>query len=410
MRRTTGVLLVAGLLIVTGITMPGRDANAIRLGALYPLTGPASPGGLEELHGLQLAAELTNAAGGVHGRPIDLVVRDSPSPEAAVGAAQNLTRGDHVPLVLGANSSVIALRAEQTVLADGAIYWETGAVASSLLSSGSPHFFRTGVDGSALGAGSAQFTAEILAPLLHLASIRVAVLYVDDIYGQSVAAGALREAQAQGLDVISSIPYSPNAPNYSAMVAAVKRAAPDVLFVASYLSDGVAFRRAALAAHLKVSAMIGTSSAFCMAAFGDLLGADAVGLYASDKPGAAINTRALSPEAASLFATVRRDYYMKYAVQPSPTALAGFVSGWVLFHNVLPRVADVDVDSVAAAARLIDLPDGSEINGAGVRFAASGQNLRPASIIWEWQGVRDIEPVYPPTYALRQPVLLPIDQ
>jgi branched-chain amino acid transport system substrate-binding protein len=410
MHRAAGALLVLGLLIATGMTVPSGDAAAIRLGAMYPLTGPESPGGLEEWHGLQLAAELTNAAGGVGGRPIDLVVRDSPSPEAAVEAAQSLTRGERVPLVFGANGSTIALPASQTVLADGAVYWETGAVASNLLDSRSPHFFRTGVDGSALGAGSARFTAEILAPKLQLATIRVAILYVDDIYGRSVASGAVREAQARGLDVIASIAYPPSAPDYAAMVGAVKRAAPDVLFVASYLGDGVAFRRAALAAHLHVRAMVGTSSAFCMAAFGDLLGADAVGLYASDKPGPTINIRALTPAAASLLGTVRRDYYDRYAVQPSAAALAGFVSGWVLFHEVLPRVDQLNADALARVARGLDLPEGSEITGAGVRFAASGQNLRPASIIWEWQGVRDIEPVYPPTYALRQPVLLPIDQ
>jgi ABC-type branched-subunit amino acid transport system substrate-binding protein len=80
MHRAAGALLVLGLLIATGMTVPSGDAAAIRLGAMYPLTGPESPGGLEEWHGLQLAAELTNAAGGVGGRPIDLVVRDSPSP------------------------------------------------------------------------------------------------------------------------------------------------------------------------------------------------------------------------------------------------------------------------------------------------------------------------------------------
>lgn len=398
------------LVIATGMTVPSGGAAAIRLGALYPLTGPESPGGLEEWHGLQLAAELTNAGGGVAGWPIDLLVRDSPSPEAAVEAAQSLTRGERVPLVFGANGSTIALPASQTVLGDGAVYWETGAVASNLLDFHSPHFFRTGVDGSALGAGSARFTAEILAPKLQLATIRVAVLYVDDIYGRSVAAGAVREAQARGLDVIASIPYPPNPPDYPAMVSAVKRAAPDVLFVASYLADGVAFRRAALAGHLHVRAMVGTSSAFCMAAFGDLLGVDAVGLFASDKPGPTINTRALTPSAATLLGTVRREYYGKYAVQPSAAALAGFVSGWVLFHDVLPRVDHLNADALARVARGLDLPEGSEITGAGVRFASSGQNLRPASIIWEWQGVRDIEPVYPPTYALRQPVLLPIDQ
>ncbi len=76
-------------------------------------------------------------------------------------------------------------------------------------------------------------------------------------------------------------------------------------------------------------------------------------------------------------------------------------------------MSHLDPDHLAVAARSLDLPEGSEITGAGVHFAPAdapdaGQNRRPASIVWEWQGPRQIVPVFPPAYALKDPVLLPI--
>jgi branched-chain amino acid transport system substrate-binding protein len=413
-RRLSAIVL---LVFVASCGQPSFSGESLKIGALYPLTGPESAGGKEEWRGVALAAEMVNAEGGWRGHRIELVVKDSPSPEAAVEVATSLVEKEKLPIVLGAHGSTIAMQAAAATLSRGAIYWETGAVASDLLGFHDPHFFRTGVDGRMLGAASARFTAEVLASRLNMPAdgIRVAALYVDDVYGRSVAEGAVAEAEQRRLRVVGNVPYSAQRPDYGAMVDAVKQANADVLFVASYLQDGVTFRREALQRHLHVRAMIGTSSAFCMPAFGNMLGAQAVGLYASDKPGVDINRKALSPEAARLLDRVKHEFQSKYGIRPGAAALAGFVSGWVLFHQVLPRVERVTPDAVAAAARSLDLPEGSQITGAGVRFAPAdsadaGQNRRPASIIWQWQKIRQIVPVYPPVYAVSEPAVLPIDQ
>jgi hypothetical protein len=61
-----------------------------------------------------------------------------------------------------------------------------------------------------------------------------------------------------------------------ALIHRVAQSHPDVLFVAAYLDDGVAIRRAMVAARLPLVANIGTSSSYCMPAFGNRLGAQAV--------------------------------------------------------------------------------------------------------------------------------------
>jgi len=61
---------------------------------------------------------------------------------------------------------------------------------------------------------------------------------------------------------------------------------------------------------------------------------------------------------------------------------------------------------IAAAARSLDLPNGSLPNGGGVRFSTAasqlGQNVRAADVIWQWQAPRVSVVVWPPVYATGQ--------
>ena len=90
---------------------------------------------------------------------------------------------------------------------------------------------------------------------------------------------------------------------------------------------------------------------------------------------------------------------------------------WALFHDVLPAAAssaDVTPQSIAAAARALDLPEGSLPNGAGLHFSSDpatlGQNERAVGVIWQWQAVRTYTFVWPPTYATGSIGFVPLTQ
>jgi hypothetical protein len=86
-------------------------------------------------------------------------------------------------------------------------------------------------------------------------------------------------------------------------------------------------------------------------------------------------------------------------------AVAGFVGGWTLFHNVLPQLSTpLTSESIRAGALKVDVPTGDSINGGGVRFGAvgsldEGQNTRAAAVIGQWQAVGLMKVLYPTAYA-----------
>jgi hypothetical protein len=91
-------------------------------------------------------------------------------------------------------------------------------------------------------------------------------------------------------------------------------------------------------------------------------------------------------------------------------AVAGFVGGWTLFHEVVAKLSgSITSETVRAAALKVDVPIGDGINGGGVRFGADGsldegQNTRAAAVIGQWQAVGVMRVVFPAAYATGTPM------
>jgi|ERR1700680_151239 len=398
-----GALLVS-LLAGACASVAASAPTPLRIGAIFPLSGGA-PGSTDEYLGVSLAAEMVNASGGVGGKRISLVSRDVET-ESQVSAAVSSLRSDGVPVVIGAYSSQLSIPAAAAVSAGGMVYWETGAVADRVTGQGSPLVFRVGVNGAELGSNSGKFIIQQLIPRMGISPARVRVAFVtaDDQYGHSVADATRVAVEAGGLSVTGESVYNPYTPNWAPVMRTIATARPDILVLSSHVQDGIAFRRAFLAAGLQVRVFMGTTMAQCDQDFGNVLGSAAVGVFASDRPQGNFNPNALDPQARALYDRFAALWRQRTG-QPAPDeeGIAGFSAAWVLFADVLGRAGDGGAAGIAAAARSLDLPAGSLPNGGGVLFSTAarqlGQNLRAADVIWQWQAPRVSVVVWPPVYA-----------
>src|ERR1700681_1817993 len=397
--------LIVPLLAGACASVAASAPTPLRIGAIFPLSGSEAPGSTDEYLGVTLAAQMVNASGGVGGRRISLDTRDVET-QGQIPAAVSSLRNDGVPVVIGAYSSQLSIPAAAAVSAGGMVYWETGAVADRVTGQGSPLVFRVGVNGAELGSNSGKFIIQQLVPRMGISPTKVRITFVtaDDQYGHSVADATRTAVQAGGLSVTGESVYNPYTPNWAPVMGAIAAARPDILVLSSHVQDGIAFRRAFLAAGLQVRVFMGTTMAQCDQDFGNVLGSAAVGVFASDRPQGNFNPNALDPQARALYDRFAALWKQRTgAAAPDEEGIAGFSAAWVLFADVLGRAGDDSAASVAAAARALDLPAGSLPNGGGVLFSTAagqlGQNLRAADVIWQWQAPRVSVVVWPPVYA-----------
>src|SRR5215211_8010864 len=112
-RKTYVTLLALLLALGAGLSGAGcrrQDARVVeapppervRVGAFMSLSGDTAQYGISALNGIRMAVEEANAAGGVRGRRVDLVIRDTRSDSAETAlVVEKLAREERVHALLG---------------------------------------------------------------------------------------------------------------------------------------------------------------------------------------------------------------------------------------------------------------------------------------------------------------------
>src|SRR5579872_2393849 len=106
--------------LASGLAAPAIAANdPIKIGYMPALTGPSSSTGIGINRGVELAVNMINDAGGIGGRKLDLIVRDTQSdPTKAVNAAAELTQRQKANIIWGPLNSGETLAAVGPIARD----------------------------------------------------------------------------------------------------------------------------------------------------------------------------------------------------------------------------------------------------------------------------------------------------
>ncbi|MDJ0722074.1 MAG: ABC transporter substrate-binding protein, partial [Desulfobacterales bacterium] len=98
--------LVIAVLVIMLAAVPAFGADSVKIGAILAVTGPASFLGGPEARTLEMLVEQTNAAGGINGKQVELIIKDSgASPEKAISFAKQLIEEEQVVAVIGPSTS-----------------------------------------------------------------------------------------------------------------------------------------------------------------------------------------------------------------------------------------------------------------------------------------------------------------
>src|SRR5215510_11592825 len=157
--KTAGAAVAAA-----GIAKPAvAQKSPIQIGYLPALTGPSSSTGVGINRGVQLAVQEINSAGGIDGRQLELISRDTQSdPTKAVNGAAELTRGHKVSVVFGPINSGEALAVVPLLARANVPQLHPCWVDSLADPKKYPMCFRNGPTNQQIGGAANRYVVEVL--------------------------------------------------------------------------------------------------------------------------------------------------------------------------------------------------------------------------------------------------------
>lgn len=210
-----------------GVLAAGPALADIKIGFNVPLTGFAAADGQSSLNGAKLAVAQANAAGGVNGEKIELVVYDDQaSPKEAVPVATKLVEKDKV---VGAASGSYSgsTRAAAGIFQAGKVpYVVAYAIHPDITRTGN-YVFRVSAMGEVQGRGGAKLVSS-------LGKKKVTIITVKNDFGQALAAGFKEAAPKFGLQITGEYEYGMADRQFGAVVSKVKADEPEVIYASGY--------------------------------------------------------------------------------------------------------------------------------------------------------------------------------
>jgi branched-chain amino acid transport system substrate-binding protein len=228
-RRTVlkaGTALAVSALAAPPILTFGRGETPVKVGMIDPVTGTYAAEGDGEISGAKMALDEINKAGGMIGRPVDLIIEDS---AANAGLAQQkadkLIDKDQVDMLMGAVSSAVALSINQAAHSRGKLYMATGGHTDPVTGS-ECHWctFRICTTTWMLADALAQ-------TLLKKFGKRWYFITPDYAYGHSIQENFTKILAKAGGTVLGNSLSPLGATDYSSYLIAAQAAKPDVLMV-----------------------------------------------------------------------------------------------------------------------------------------------------------------------------------
>lgn len=207
-------------LAVLAATLAGPPALAeepIKIGAILAVSGPASFLGAPEANTLQMLVDETNARGGIRGRKIQLIVKDtSASPEKAISFAKQLIEEERVFAIIGPATSGETMAIKNLVEESKTIMLSCAA-AEVIVQPVAPHVFKTAQKDS-------HAAMKIFQQMQKMKITRVGVLTSNTGFGKAGKEQIEKLAPQYGIQIAASEVYDKAATDLTAEVTKMKAA------------------------------------------------------------------------------------------------------------------------------------------------------------------------------------------
>ena len=203
--------------------------NTVKIGAFLSLSGATSAYGISAANAIKLATEETNRNGAINGQQIELEIEDDHSNTQEVpGIVEHLIKEHKIHALIAEPVSTRAMMAAPVAQQNKIVMISSASVKPELTQQGD-YIFRACFISSTEGEAIAKFAAD------RLKAKKVAIILDDKNDYAVVLAGFFADSfKKLGGEIVSQQKYEANATDLSSQMAAIKTAAPDVVFAPGF--------------------------------------------------------------------------------------------------------------------------------------------------------------------------------
>ncbi len=385
--------IILGVLITFGLNFTAATAEDVKIGVLYPLTGPVAQVGKDAVAAVETAVDIINNShdipiplakdkglAGLGGAQITIVVGDhGGKPDVGVGETEKMINSDKVHAMFGAYYSSVTGAASQ-VAERARIPWVNGESTSPKLTTrGLKYFFRvTPHDGE-----FTQLMFEFLNDFnsKHGGKLKsVGIIHEDTLWGSDSGSTQNKMAGEQGFSVVEKISYKAKTTTLSSEVQRLKAKNPDVLMPSSYTSDAFLFLNTAKELDYNPKLLVAQNAGYTDPKFLETMGSKAEGVI----------TR--SPFNTDLAKTIPligqvNDLFKKHSGGRDLSDVpARAFTGFMALANAINNAGSTDPKKIQQALQQLDMgPESLIVPYRGVKFGKDGQNTKTRGILMQVQ-------------------------
>ncbi|MFI4987674.1 MAG: ABC transporter substrate-binding protein [Alphaproteobacteria bacterium] len=385
------LFLLAALAVTAGGAAPAAAESEVVIGAVYPLSGPAAPVGVDARAALDTAVDIVNnsydldlplakGAGltNLGGAKIRVVWADHQAdPQKGRAEAERLITEEKVAALVGAYHSAVSAVIGQVSERYQIPFVTLESSSPTLTRQGFKWFFRTGPHDEMFSAAMFELLKALKAKK-GIAVSSVALFHEDTLFGTDSAKIQRGLAEQAGIKVVADIKYRSNSPSLTSEVEQLKASGAEVVMPTSYTNDAILLIKTMGELGYHPTAIIAQDAGFSESAFFAAVGDKVSGLIS--RASFALDLMEKRPSVRAV-----NEMYRKRSGKDLNENTAREITGFLAVADAINRAGSTKPEAVLKALRETNIPPAQLIMPwQGIKFDETGQNTLATPVMVQY--------------------------
>lgn len=381
-------VMLAGAVLSFSVAAYAQEE--IKIGVIYPLTGPAASTGAEMKNALELAADIVNngaknipnlpfAGGGglpnLKGAKIKLVFADHQgNPQVGATETERLITQEKVAAIVGAYFSNVTATTSQVAERYKIPYLNPESSSATLTQRNFKWFFRTTAHDDLFVNNFFDFFKELDAKK-GIKVKQLGTFNENTLWGNETTKLETKLAQERGYSLVKTVTYPAKSTQLTSEVQSLKSANPQVVMQSSYLGDAILSMKTYKELGFSPDMILANNAGFTDTEFIRTLGKDAD--YVITREVWSLDLAKTKP----LIKQVNDLFNQRYKINFTGNSSRTF-TGLLTLVDAINRAGSTQPEAIRKALSETDIPgDKLIMPWKGIKFDATGQNVHGSGIL-----------------------------